>query len=72
MSVFRAARDDRQGPSDRTKAWVAFIEEHTDWCIGARKRWHEGDPPARAHRLHVLSSGAGVLALVLAIERLVS
>lgn len=72
MSVFRAPRDYRQGPSDRTKAWVKFIEEHADWFIGARKRWHEGDPPARAHRLHVFGSGLGVLALVLAVERLVS
>jgi hypothetical protein len=73
MSVFRAPRDRPPGPSDRTKVWVEFIEEHADWFIGARKRWHEGDPTARAHRLGLIGSGAGILTVVvLAVERLVS
>jgi hypothetical protein len=72
MSEFRTPRDHRRGPSDQTRAWVEFIEQHADWFIGARKRWREGDPPARSHRFRVFGSGAGVLALVLAIERLIS
>jgi hypothetical protein len=72
MSASRATRDRPPGPSDRTKAWVAFIEEHADWLICARKRWHEGDPMDRVHRLSLIGSGAGLLAAAIAVERLVS
>jgi hypothetical protein len=72
MSVFRATRDRPPDPSDQTRAWIEFIEEHADWLIGARKRWHEGDPAIRAHRLGLIGSGVGLLAVAFAVERLVS
>jgi hypothetical protein len=73
MSLFRPLRDCVPGPSDRTKVWVEFIEEHADWLIAARKRWHEGDPPPRVHHLGMIGSGVGLLAVVaLAVERVVS
>ena len=72
MRVYRAIRDRPRGPSDRTKAWAEFIETHADWFIGARKRWHEGDPPPNASRLRLIGSGAGLLAAVVAVVHLVS
>jgi hypothetical protein len=72
MSVFHATRDRPRGPSDRTKAWAEFIESHADWFIGARKRWHEGDPPIRTHRLRMFGSSAGLLAAALTIVHLAS
>jgi hypothetical protein len=72
MGFFRARREQPRGPSDRTKAWIEFIETHADWFIGARKRWHEGDPPPRAYRLRMVGSGASLLALVVAVVHFVS
>lgn len=72
MRVFRATGHRSEGPSDRARAWVEFIEEQADWLIGARKRWHEGDPAPRAHGLGPIGSGAGLLAVALLVERLVS
>jgi hypothetical protein len=69
---FQGTGDRSAGPSDRTRAWVAFIEEQADWLVGARKRWHEGDPTPRAHRLGLIGSGAGLLAVAIAVGRLVS
>jgi hypothetical protein len=70
MSVFRATRERPPGPSERTRAWIDFIGQHAEWLIAARRRWHEGDPATHAHRFGLIGSGAGLLALALAVERL--
>jgi len=72
MSLFRASSVRAPGPSERTRAWVDFIEEHAEWLIGARMRWHEGNPATQGRRFGVIGSGAGLLALAFALERLVT
>jgi hypothetical protein len=40
------------------------------WLIGARMRWHEGNPATQGRRFGVIGSGAGLLALAFTLERL--
>ena len=47
-----------------------FAKELCDWLIEARRRWHEGDPPAAARRARLLAGWAvGAAAFVALLER---
>jgi hypothetical protein len=37
------------------------LEAWANWIIDVRKRWHEGDPPRRAHWRLVLGCGTALL-----------
>ena len=63
-----------RGPSTGLRAWATFLEERVDWLMGARRRWHEADPPKRPVRLRLmLGSGTALLAVAaLIVERLLA
>jgi hypothetical protein len=54
------------GPSDGLKAWTKWLEEQGDWCIDARKRWHEGDPPPAPtpKKRHAIRTGIAIVSAI--------